>query len=51
MHGQFLREMSTNADHIVTWKWLTRGDLKAPAEALLCAAQKSLEDKLSQIPF
>ena len=40
MHGQFRREMSTNADHRLTWKWLTRRDLKAPTEALLCAAQE-----------
>ena len=40
MHGQFIRETTEKADQEKTWQWLSRGDLKVGAEALLCAAQE-----------
>ena len=40
MHGQFVREMPEKVDRIKSWEWLSRSDLKAGTEALLCAAQE-----------
>ena len=40
MQGQFIREMTEKIDKEKTWQWLSRGDLKAEKEALLCAAQE-----------
>ena len=40
MHGQFIRETTEKVDKEKTWQWLSRGDLKVGAEALLCAPQE-----------
>ena len=40
MHGQFIRETTEKLDKEKTWPWLSRGNLKVGAEALLCAAQE-----------
>ena len=39
MQGQFLKEVKGN-DLVNSWKWLSRGDLKGPTEALICSAQE-----------
>ena len=40
MHGQFIGELSEAVDKEKTWQWLSKCDLKAGTEALICAAQK-----------
>ena len=40
MHGQFIRETTEKVVKEKMWQWLSRGDLKVGAEALLCAAQE-----------
>ena len=40
MYGQFIRNRPEEVDGEKSWSWLSRGDLKAETEALLCAAQE-----------
>ena len=40
MYWQFVRQIPEDVDQGEMWKWLSKGDLKAGTEALLCAAQE-----------
>ena len=39
MYGQYVREKE-GIDWDRTWQWITKGDLKVCAEALICSAQE-----------
>ena len=40
IYGQFSRDTSAKVDKELSWRWLSKGDLKIQTESLLCATQE-----------